>query len=267
MFSKSQMFTFTKTKKSLESASPTWEFILRDKRHYHLTIYIMAKHGKNYVAAAAKVDADKKYSLKEATTLAVETSTVKFDASVELHMNLNIDVKHADQMVRGTITLPNGTGKKVRIAAFVEADQEKAAKDAGAELVGLEELVKQVQKGELNFDIAIAQPSTMKELGKIAKVLGPKGLMPSPKAGTVTQDVAKTIEEIKKGQVEYKADKNGIVHCMFGKVSFGADKLLQNAEALVEAILAAKPSAVKGAYVKSTSVSSSMGPGILVDVA
>ena len=237
------------------------------ERHYHyLTLFIMAKAGKNYVASAAKVEAEKLYTLEEAVQLVTETSTTKFDSSFEIHMNLNVDVRHADQIVRGTVSLPHGTGKTVRIAAFVEADQAAAAKKAGAELVGLEELIADVQKGNIDFDVAIAQPQTMKELGKIAKVLGPKGLMPSPKAGTVTQDIEKTIEEIKKGQVEYKTDKQGIIHVMAGKVSFGKDKLVENAKTIIEPVLAAKPSAVKGTYVKSLALTSTMGPGVRVDV-
>lgn len=226
----------------------------------------MAKHGKKYQAAASKIDAAKLYSLEEAVKLAAESATTKFDSSFELHMNLNVDVRHADQIVRGTVTLPHGTGKVVRIAAFVEGDQVKVAKDAGADLAGMEDLINDVKKGIINFDIAIAQPQTMKELGQIARVLGPKGLMPSPKAGTVTTDVAKTIQEIKKGQVEYKTDKTGIIHCMVGKVSFGASKLLENVKAIIEPVLAAKPTAVKGSYVLSVALTTTMGPGVRVDL-
>lgn len=225
----------------------------------------MAK-GKKYVAAAAKVDGKKLYPFDEAVKLALETSFTKFDASVEVHMNLNVDVRHADQIVRGTLALPHGTGKTVRIAAFVESDQVAAAKAAGADLAGLEDLIEKVKKGEMDFDIAIAQPQTMKDLGQIARVLGPKGLMPSPKAGTVTTDIAKTIKEIKAGQVEYRTDKTGIIHCMIGKVSFGDSKVIENARALTDAVLAAKPAAVKSAYIKSVTFTTSMGPGVKVDL-
>lgn len=225
----------------------------------------MAKHGKKYAAAAAKVEKDTLYTLEDAAKLAVETSTTKFDASVEVHINLNVDVRHADQIVRGIVVLPHGTGKKVRIAAFVESDQVAAAKKAGADLAGMEDLINEVKKGNIEFDIAIAQPAVMKDLGQIARILGPKGLMPSPKAGTVTDNVVATIEEIKKGQVEYRTDKTGIIHCIAGKTSFGGAKIFENVKTIVDAVLAAKPAAVKSSYVKSVTLASSMGPGVKVN--
>ncbi|MBT4936489.1 50S ribosomal protein L1 [Candidatus Peregrinibacteria bacterium] len=224
------------------------------------------KHpSKKYKAALEKIDQEKLYDIKEASSLAIETSVTKFDSSVEIHINLSVDVKHADQIVRGTLVLPHGTGKTPRIAAFTEADKEKEAKDAGADLVGLDNLIAEVSKGNIDFDIAVAEPAVMKNLGKIAKNLGTKGLMPSPKAGTVTPDIVKAITEIKKGKVEYKTDKNGLIHCMIGKVSFGADKIEENAKMLLDAILAAKPSAVKGKYINSISLASTMGPGVSVE--
>jgi large subunit ribosomal protein L1 len=226
----------------------------------------MKHFGKKYRDAVTKREKDTLYSLKEAIKLATETSTTKFDSSVEIHANLNVNVKHADQMIRGTIGLPHGTGKKVRIAAFVESDKVAEAKKAGAELAGLDDLIEAVSKGEINFDIAIAEPQVMKELGKIAKTLGTKGLMPNPKTGTVTTDIVKTIEEIKKGKVEYRTDKQGIIHCMVGKVSFGAEKLYENAKTVLDVIIASKPDSVKATYMISLSVASTMGPGIKVDL-
>ncbi len=224
----------------------------------------MAKRAKKYNEVLEKIDQEKLYSIEEAVALVVESSTTKFDSTIEVHYNLNCDVKHADQIVRGTISLPNGTGKTVRIAAFVEADQVKAAKDAGAEMAGLEELIDEVKKGNINFDIAVAQPQVMKNLGKIARDLGTKGLMPNPKAGTVSADIVKTITEIKKGKMEYKTDKNGLIHSIIGKVSFGKDKIKENLEALTDVIKEAKPNAIKGIYINSISISTTMGPGIKI---
>ena len=245
-----------------------WELRHSFKRlHQIINTIIMAKTGKNYVAAAAKVEKEKLYTRAEAAKLITETSTTKFDSSVELHVNLDVDVRHADQIVRGTLVLPNGTGKTVKIAAIVESDMESVAKKAGADLVNMEDLIADIKKGNINFDIAIAQPQVMKKMGPIAKALGTKGMMPSPKSGTVTADIEKAIGEIKKGKIEYKTDKTGIIHSMVGKVSFGAKKLEENIAIILEAILAAKPAAVKGIYVKSIALASSMGPGIRVDVA
>ncbi|HPO05801.1 MAG TPA: 50S ribosomal protein L1 [Candidatus Gracilibacteria bacterium] len=223
------------------------------------------QHGKKYLAVASKIEAKKAYSLGEASALAVETSPAKFDASVEIHINLNVNVKHADQIVRGTVIPPHGTGKVQRIAAFVEADQVRTAKDAGADLAGLEDLIDEISKGNINFDIAIAHPNVMKGLGKIAKTLGQKGLMPNPKSGTVTMDIASTISEIKRGKVEYRTDKTGIIHCIVGKVSFGADKIKENAKVILEAVLADKPVAVKGNYVNSVFMTTTMGPSVKID--
>ena len=224
------------------------------------------KFAKKYTEVLKKIDQEAAYSIKDAAKLAVETATTKFDSSVEIHMNLNIDVKQADQMVRGTLVLPNGTGKEIKIAAFVEADQVKAAKDAGATLAGLEELIEEVKKGNINFDIAIAQPQVMRDLGKIAKHLGTKGLMPNPKAGTVTPNIVDAIKEIKKGKVEYKADKTGIIHGMVGKVSFGIDKVEENIQTYIDAVMNAKPSGLKGNYVQSIFVTTSMGPSIRIEL-
>ena len=220
------------------------------------------KPSKKYKAALEKVDIEKVYSLKEACALAIDTSTTKFDSSIELHVNLNVNVKHADQIVRGTAVLPHGTGKKVRIAAFTGPDKEQEAKDAGADLVGIDSLIDDISKGIINFDIIVADPAVMKNLGKVAKNLGTKGLMPSPKAGTVTPNIKKAIEEIKKGKIEYKTDKQGIIHSMIGKSSFEADKIEANVHMILDLIIAAKPAAVKGTYIQSIVLSSTMGPGI-----
>ncbi len=224
------------------------------------------KLAKKYASALEKIDQKKLYTLSEASKLAVETSTTKFDSSVEIHMNLNVDVRHADQIVRGTIVLPNGTGKKVRIAAFVEADQAKEAKDAGADIAGLEDVIEDIKKGKINFDIAIAQPQVMKNLGQIAKILGTKGLMPSPKSGTVTLEIVKAIREIKKGKIEYKTDKTGIIHGIVGKVSFGAEKIEENLKTFVKAVIDSKPSGAKGQYINSIVLTTTMGPGIKIDL-
>lgn len=225
----------------------------------------MNKHGKKYRAIADKVEKGKLYTLAEATALAVETSPVKFDATVEIHVNTGTDPRHADQIVRANVVLPNGTGKSQRIAVFTQDPAE--AKKAGADIFGGEDLIEKVLKGEIDFDVAIAQPALMKDLGKVAKVLGPKGLMPSPKSGTVTTDIAKAIEEIKKGKIEIRNDKTGIVHSVLGKVSFGAKKLEENAKVMMRALLDAKPEGIKGVYLKKITITTVMGPGIGVDIA
>ncbi|MBU2523953.1 50S ribosomal protein L1 [Patescibacteria group bacterium] len=225
----------------------------------------MSKKGKNYRAAEAKLEIGKLYSLEEAISLVKETSVTKFDSSVEVHMKLGVNPKHADQIVRGTIVLPAGTGKEVRVIAFVGDDLVATAKEAGAIEAGSNELIEKITKGWMDFDVAVAVPDMMKNLGKIAKTLGQKGMMPNPKAGTVTTDAPKTISEIRKGKVEYRTDKYGNVHNLVGKVSFDDSKLSENVNAFIKAIKDAKPSASKGTYIKSITLASSMGPGVKVD--
>ena len=226
----------------------------------------MKKFGKNYRQASEKLEKGKMYTLAEAMKLATETSTTKFDATVEIHVNTGTDPKHADQIVRDTVVPPHGTGKSQRIAVFCDDTKADEAKKAGADVVGLEDLVEKVLKGDIDFDVAIAQSSVMKDIAKVAKVLGPKGLMPSPKSGTVTEDIKKAVEEIKKGKVEFRNDKAGIVHSILGKVSFGDKKLLENAQVFMRALVDAKPSGIKGVYLKKITVTTSMGPGISVDI-
>lgn len=227
----------------------------------------MHQHGKRYRTAAEKIDKTKSYDLASALELAVATATTKFDSTVELHVNLGVDPRQADQMVRATVTLPHGTGKTLRVAAYVDGKDAESAKAAGADLAGTTELLKDIEAGKLNFDLLIATPAGMATLGKVAKVLGPRGLMPNPKAGTVTTDVAKAVKEAKAGKVEFRIDKQAIVHQSIGKASFKADQLLENATTFLSAILKAKPTAAKGSYVKALSATTSMGPGIKVDAA
>ena len=224
------------------------------------------KKGKNYRKSLEKVEKDF-YTIEEAVKMIKETSVVKFDATAELHVNLNIDPKKADQQIRGTVSLPHGTGKKVRIAAIVTDDKVKEAKDAGADAAGLEDLIEEFSKGKIDYDIIIATPDTMKKIGKVAKTLGQKGLMPNPKSGTVTPEVGKTIKELKAGRIEYRNDKQGGVHTLFGKVSFKEAELENNLKTAIRAIRDAKPSGVKGTFIKSISLSSTMGPGINLDLA
>lgn len=225
------------------------------------------KRGKKYREVATKVDRENLYTIAEAVALLEETSTTKFDSSTEVHMNLGIDPKHADQLIRGTITFPNGSGKSVKVIAFVDDGKVKECKAAGADEAGSEELIAKIAKGWLDFDVAVASPDQMKNMGKIAKTLGQKGLMPNPKAGTVTDDPATTIEEIKKGRIEYKNDKEGNLHNLFGKVSFGAEKLEENLRAYLKTVQESKPSGVKGTYIKTITVATSMGPGIKINPA
>ena len=225
------------------------------------------KHGKHYVDAAKLVDSTKMYDVNEALELACKTASAKFDETVELHVRLGVDGRHADQQVRGAIVLPHGTGKTVRVAVFAEGEKAREAKAAGADIIGSDELVAQIQKGEINFDAAIATPNMMAKVGRIGKILGPRGLMPNPKLGTVTMDVAKMVSELKAGRVEYRADRYGICHVPLGKKSFSEQQLVENYAALYTEILRVKPSSAKGKYVKSISVSSTMGPGIKVDPA
>lgn len=221
-------------------------------------------HGKKYRKVAEMVPPKQTYPLAEAVEILVQTSTTKFDSSCEMHINLGVDPKYSDQMVRSTVSLPHGIGKEVRVVAFVDEGKVKEALAAGALKAGLDDLMEEVNKGFLDFDVAIATPDVMKNLGKIAKILGPKGLMPNIKAGTVTADVGKTIEEMKKGKIEFKTDKQGIIHSIFGKVSFGKEKLLENAQMLTRAIMEAKPSGVKGTYINSVFLATTMGPSVAV---
>ena len=225
----------------------------------------MPKHGKNYNNSAAKVDSAKLYTPKEAMTLVKELVSAKFDETVEVSIRLGVDTRKADQNVRGSISLPHGTGKTVRVAVFAEGEKAREAEEAGADIVGSDELVAQIQKGEINFDAAIATPNMMAKVGRIGKILGPRGLMPNPKLGTVTMDVAKMVSELKAGRVEYRADRYGICHVPMGKASFDVDKLVENYAALYTEILRVKPSSAKGKYVKSVAVSSTMGPGVKID--
>lgn len=224
------------------------------------------RRGKKYQAAAGKVEAGKLYSLAEALELATTTSTTAFDASVELHVRLGVDPRQADQNIRATVSLPHGTGKDMRVAVFAPESEHAAAKAAGADIVGDEEFTKQLDKEELTFDVLVATPQYMPKLGRYARLLGPRGLMPNPKSGTVATDVAKAVTEAKAGKIEYRVDKQAIVHLPFGKVSFGADKLAGNAQAFFTSLQAQKPSSLKGAYIKSITVSTTMGPGIKVEV-
>jgi len=221
----------------------------------------MAKYGKNYRAAAEKIT-EEIYSLEEAVKLIKETSPVKFDATVELHVNLGLDPKQADQQIRTTVSLPNGTGKTKRVVAFVSEDKVKEAKEAGAIEAGSDDLIAKVKGGWTDFDIAVAHPTMMKEIAKIGKILGTKGLMPNPKAGTVSAEVAKTVKEVMGGRIEVKLDPKGIVHTVAGKVSFDDKKIEENVKAIFDVLKSSKPSSIKGTYVHSISMSSSMGPGL-----
>ena len=220
------------------------------------------KHGKKYVESAKLIDRTKLYDAAEALEITVKGATAKFDETVELHVRLGVDSRHADQQVRGAVVLPNGTGKKVRVAVFAKGDKVDAALAAGAEYVGAEDLMEKIQGGFMDFDVCIASPDMMGVVGRLGKVLGPRGLMPSPKAGTVTPDVAKAVTEAKAGKIEYRLDKTNIIHCPIGKVSFGTEKLQENLETLMDAIVKAKPAAAKGQYIKSVAVASTMGPGV-----
>lgn len=225
------------------------------------------KHGKKFREAAAKVDRAAVYTPLEAVKLVKELANAKFDETVEAHFRLGIDTRKADQNIRGSISLPHGTGKTVRVAVFAEGAQAEQAAGAGADVIGSDELIAQIQKGEINFDAAIATPMMMAKVGRIGKILGPRGLMPNPKLGTVTMDVAKMVSELKAGRVEYRADRYGICHVPLGRVSFDEQKLVENYAALYTEILRVKPASAKGKYVKSISVSSTMGPGVKIDSA
>ena len=226
------------------------------------------KHGKKYNDSAKLIEAGKFYDVEEAVAVAVKTATAKFDETVEIHVRLGVDSRHADQQVRGAVVLPNGTGKTVRTLVFAKGDKADAAKEAGSDYVGAEELVTKIQNENwLDFDVVIASPDMMGVVGRLGKVLGPRGLMPTPKAGTVTPDVAKAVQEAKAGKIEYRLDKTNIIHCPIGKVSFGPEKLQENFEALLGAVIKAKPAAAKGQYIRSCVVASTMGPGIKVSTA
>ena len=224
------------------------------------------KKGKRYQEAAKLVDAAKAYEAKEALEVIEKMPKTKFDETVELHVKLGVDSKHADQQVRGTVVLPNGTGKTQRVLVFAKGDKAKEAEEAGADFVGAEELVPKIEKENwFDYDVIVATPDMMGVIGRLGKVLGPKGLMPNPKSGTVTMDVKKAIAEIKSGKVEYRLDKTNIIHLGFGKVSFGTEKLLENYNCIIDAIIKAKPAAAKGQYIKSVSISTTMGPGLYVN--
>ncbi len=224
------------------------------------------KHGKKYVDNAKLVDRTMLYDPAEALGLTVKAAPAKFDETVEAHIRLGVDSRHADQQVRGAVVLPNGTGKTVRVVVFAKGDNAKAAEEAGAEYVGAEELVAKIQgEGWTDFDVAIASPDMMGLVGRLGKVLGPRGLMPSPKAGTVTPNVAQAVTEAKAGKIEYRLDKTNIIHCPIGKVSFGTEKLLENFTTLLDAIIKAKPAAAKGQYLRSVAVASTMGPGVRIN--
>jgi large subunit ribosomal protein L1 len=225
----------------------------------------MAGLAKKKVEARDKVDRSKKYGVDEGLQVALSTAYGKFDESVDVAVKLGVDPRHADQMVRGTCVLPHGTGKTVRVLVFAKGEKEKEALDAGADHVGGEDLAKKIQEGWLDFDKAVATPDMMGVVGKLGKILGPRGMMPNPKVGTVTFDVAKAVEELKGGKVEFRVEKAGIVHAPVGRVSFGPEKLAENLHALLESIIRLKPSAAKGVYLKGVSVSTSMGPGVKLD--
>jgi len=225
----------------------------------------MAKHGKKYRSALGKVE-QRPYQLDEAFGLLKQIAYAKFNETVELSMLLGVDPKHADQMVRGTTVLPHGTGQSKRVLVIANGDKQREATEAGADFVGGDEVVEKIQGGWVDYDAVIATPDMMRSVGKLGKVLGPRGLMPNPKTGTVTFDVGKAVKEIKAGKVEYRVDKTAIVHAPIGKVSFGPEKLLDNAKAIIDSVLKAKPPAAKGRYVKSIALSSTMGPGVRVDL-
>jgi len=226
----------------------------------------MSGNGKSYRAALAKVDRNQRYLLEDTLRLVKETARAKFDETVEMAVRLGVDPRQADQNVRGTVTLPHGMGKTVRVLAFAKGEKEKEAQEAGADFVGSDELIKRISEGWFDFDKTVATPDMMATVGRIGKVLGPRGLMPNPKTGTVTPDIGKAIKEIKAGKLEFRVDKTGIVHVPVGKASFGAEQLIDNAKAVLMSILRAKPASAKGNYVRGVTISTTMGPGIKVDL-
>ena len=225
----------------------------------------MGKLTKNRKISIEKVDSEKSYTLEEASSLVKEITTTKFDSSVDLAIRLGVDTKKANEMVRGVVSLPHGTGKTLKLLALVTPDKEEEAKKAGADLVGLDEYVEKIKKGWVDVDVIVTMPSVMGKLGPLGKVLGPRGLMPNPKTGTVTMDIAKAVTEIKGGKIDFKVDKTGIIHASVGKVSFTADKIMDNANELINTIVKLKPSGSKGTYIKSISMSSTMSPGIAIE--
>jgi len=226
----------------------------------------MAKSGKRMATALGSIDKSKQYEIAAGVKLVKENAKAKFDETIELSMNLGVDPRHSDQNVRGVIDLPNGTGKSIRVGVFAKGDKAEEAKAAGADIVGADDLADEVQKGEINFDRCIATPDMMPVVGKLGKILGPRGMMPNPKLGSVTQDVAAAIKSAKGGQVEYRVEKAGIVHAGVGKASFSEEALLENVRTLVDAVNKARPSGVKGTYIKRISLSSTMGPGVVLDI-
>lgn len=225
----------------------------------------MAKVSKKRKAANAKVDSEKQYSLSEGMALVKEVNTTKFDASVDVHVRLGVDPRKADQALRGTVVLPHGTGKTKRVLVFCTPDKEQEAKDAGADYVGLDELVQKIQGGWTDFDVAVAMPQTMAKVGRIGRILGPRGLMPNPKTGTVTMDIASAVKDVKGGKISFRVDKYGIIHSPVGRVSFDAEKLVDNANEVLSTLNKMKPSSAKGIYMKSVTVASTMSPGIKID--
>jgi large subunit ribosomal protein L1 len=225
----------------------------------------MRKRGKKFAAARAHVGVDRTYSIEDAIPLVQKVKFAKFDETVDMSLRLGVDPKHADQMVRGTVVLPHGLGKSKRVLAIAGGEKQKEAQEAGADVVGGEELVEKIQGGFMDFDAVVATPDMMRAVGKLGKVLGPRGLMPNPKTGTVTTDIARAVKEIKAGKVEFRVDKTGIIHAPLGKMSFQANALVENAHALVDSIVKAKPAAAKGKYLRSVTVSSTMGPGVRID--
>ncbi len=225
----------------------------------------MAKISKKMKAAIAKVDSEKNYPISEAMALVKDVNIASFDSSVDLHINLGVDPRKADQAIRGTVSLPHGTGKSKRVLVLCTPDKEQEALDAGAEFAGLDDYVQKIQNGWLDFDVVIAMPQTMAKVGRLGRILGPRSLMPNPKSGTVTPEVGKAVTEVKKGKVAFRVDKYGIIHTSVGRVSFSADKLVDNAEEVIRMIIKMKPASVKGTYLKSISVAPTMGPGIKID--
>src|ERR687887_612292 len=225
----------------------------------------MRKHGKKYEIARKQIAADRAYTIEEAIPLVQKVKFAKFDETIEMSLRLGVDPKHADQMVRGTVVLPHGLGKSKRVLAIAGGEKQKEAQDAGADIVGGEEMVEKIQGGFMDFDAVVATPDMMRAVGRLGKVLGPRGLMPNPKRGTVTAEIGKAVKEIKAGKVEFRVDKTGIIHAPVGKISFPSQSLIENAHALVDSVVKAKPSAAKGKYLKSVTMSSTMGPGITID--